>query len=162
MKISPQAEPFEFINQDFPEVQLILIHGFTASPTEVRPLGKYLFDKSNGKYFIRSILLPGHGVDGSDGFKALDTVSYHDWIDACQNKIESFANEYDCPVIIAGLSMGALLTIHCLSTRFSGESKIIAGILLSPALSIQSKIFGLEGILELMYFHPYNARCICR
>lgn len=154
MKISPQAEPFEFISDVNPDVQIILIHGFTASPTEVKPLGKYLFDKSSKKYFVRSILLPGHGVDGPDGFKALDTVSYHDWIEDCQSKIELFAHNYNCPVIIAGLSMGALLTINCLSTKFSEDPKFIAGILLSPALSIKIRVFSL--IKYIKYFKKYQ------
>ena len=60
LKISPLAEPFEFKESKIPKVQIILIHGFTASPTEVKPLGKYLFEKSEKSFIIKSILLPGH------------------------------------------------------------------------------------------------------
>ena len=156
LKIAPLAEPFEFASPNPPQLQIILLHGFTASPTEVKPLGNYLFEKSDKRFLIRSILLPGHGIDGPDGYKALDSISYHDWIEDCQRKIYRFASDFDCPVLLAGLSMGALLTISFLHTSLAKNKKFIGGILLSPALIIKSKIFGLVKYVKYIMKYQYK------
>ena len=158
LKIAPLAEPFEFAGHDAPQLQIILLHGFTASPTEVEPLGKFLFEKSEKKFLIRSILLPGHGIAGRMGFKALDNVSYTDWISDCQSKINKFATDYDCPILIGGLSMGALLTIITLHSSLARDPKFIGGILLSPALIIQSKIFNLVKYIKYIKKYQYKGQ----
>ena len=153
-KISSLAKPFELKSSSNPTLQIVLIHGFTASPTEVKPLGDYLYKKSDESFLIRSILLPGHGIDGEEGYKALDTVAFQDWIDDVNKKITSFSNKYSCPVIIIGLSMGALLTIQFLHYEFVRNDKIKASILLSPALFIKSPFFPL--IKYIKYFKKYQ------
>lgn len=153
--IAPLAKPFEFKGTSNPILQVILIHGFTASPTEVKPLGEYLFKKSNETILIRSLLLPGHGVDGLDGYKALDNVTLVDWKEYVKTTLETFANEYSCPVIVVGLSMGAVLTIQFLHSSFE-DPKYTAGILLSPALSISSTLF--PYVKYLKYLMKYTSK----
>lgn len=41
--IAPLAKPFVFKGLNNPLLQIIMIHGFTASPSAVMPLGEYLF-----------------------------------------------------------------------------------------------------------------------
>lgn len=155
--IAPLAKPFEFKGTSNPIVQVILIHGFTASPTEVKPLGEFLFKKSNESILIRSLLLPGHGVAGPEGFKALDNVTLADWKQFITTKIESFANEYSCPVIVAGLSMGAVLTIYFLHS-ITQDQKYLAGILLSPALSISNRLFPYVKYLKYIKGYTYKGK----
>jgi len=154
--IASLAEPFEFIGTPNPIVQVILIHGFTASPTEVKPLGEYLFKQSDKNIVVRSILLPGHGVDGPEGYRALDNVKYTDWKQFVTTSIETFANEYSCPVIVAGLSMGAVLTLYFLHSTIGQNQKYIAGILLSPALSISNILF--PYVKYLKYLTKYTSK----
>ena len=119
-------------------------------------MADYLFTKSNEKYLIKALLLPGHGIDGSYGYKALDTVSYKDWIDYVQNEIEKCTSNVSCPVIIGGLSMGALLTIQFLESELGKNEKFLGGVLLSPPLIMKSKIFPL--IKYIKYFKKYQSK----
>ena len=155
MKIATLAQPFEFKASEDPVLQIILIHGFTASPSEIKPLGEYLFDKSEKKYMVRSILLPGHGIDGEEGYKALDSVSNIDWKNYCLTKVLEFSEEYVCPIVLIGLSMGALLVIHLL-VNSSVREKCLGGVLLSPALYMQSKFLPI--IKYLKYFIKYQPK----
>ena len=52
---------------------VLLIHGFTGTPSEVRLLGEFLKDKG---YTVRGILLKGHGTTIEDMRKC----GYRDWI----------------------------------------------------------------------------------
>ena len=67
--IIPGAEPFRLKAKGS---KILLIHGFTATPTEVKPIGDYLHKK---KYDIYSVLLPGHGTTPED----LQTKKLGDW-----------------------------------------------------------------------------------
>ncbi len=67
--IIPGAEPFH-LKAKGPKI--LFIHGFTATPTEVRPIGDFLHKK---KYDIYSVLLPGHGTTPED----LQTKKLDDW-----------------------------------------------------------------------------------
>ena len=156
--ISPLAEPFEFTGPSNPVLQVILIHGFTASPTEVKPVGEYLFKKSHEKFVIRSILLPGHGMTGPDGYKYMDKVTFKDWKDHVEKEIISFTSTYDCPVVIIGLSMGAVLTIQFLQSDIGQQEKYLAGILLSPALVLSSSIFPLVKYLKYIKKYHYKGQ----
>jgi carboxylesterase len=138
-KISKLAEPFQFEPKSNPKLALFLIHGYTASPTEIRPLGEYLYEKFNREIQVTSILLPGHGVDGPEGYKTLDTIHYQDWIQYVDDEITKFLNSFSCPIILGGLSMGSLLILQYLERNKS--ERIKGAIFLSPPFYIRSPFF---------------------
>jgi carboxylesterase len=77
------------------------VHGFTATPEEVRPLGDAL---ATAGFPCRAVRLPGHGTVVTD----LATVTYRQWIATVQDAVRTM--ETDVPrVAIAGVSLGALL-----------------------------------------------------
>lgn len=81
-------------------VAVLLLHGFTGSPWEVRPLGESLAARG---FHVHAIRLPGHGL----GPEAMAWVTWRDWERAAEQALEQlqgFAH-----VFVAGLSMGALL-----------------------------------------------------
>ena len=86
MQIDPLAEPFVYSSEK-PIFRVLLIHGFTASPTEVKPIGEYLYNIFDKTITVESILLPGHGVTGEEGYKSMDGIVYKDWITATHKKI---------------------------------------------------------------------------
>lgn len=150
--VHPLAHPFTFETTKEPEWNVLLVHGFTASPTEVEPLGKYLFQKSQREGRsggVHSLLLPGHGVAGEEGYKAMDHVTYRDWIAAYSGKVTELTQDR-IPLILGGLSMGATLTVQYLATHRSElkDQQIIGAILLSPALALQSKLLNLIGLVK--------------
>lgn len=107
---------------------VLLIHGFTAAPTEMRPLAEHI-TRHEPAWAIRCVQLAGHGGSYEDLRRSTDA----DWF-------ESAVSAYDelracCgPVIVAGLSMGAALACR-LAADFSTEN--IAGlVLLAPVFDL--------------------------
>ncbi len=79
---------------------VLLLHGFTGSPWEVRPLGEALAARG---FHVRAIRLPGHGI----GPEGMAWVTWRDWEDAAADALASLQGFKQ--VFVAGLSMGALL-----------------------------------------------------
>ena len=82
---------------------VLLIHGFTASPAEMLPLGEYLHHRGISCLGVR---LAGHGTSLRD---LLDT-SWLDWYAAAAEGLEEL-DKYCDQVFVAGLSMGGLLAV---------------------------------------------------
>jgi carboxylesterase len=93
--------PFELQGGD---IGVLLIHGFTGSPAEMRPLGQYLNDR---ELTVSAPLLPGHGTKVED----LNEISWPDWTTAVEKALVDL-RERCAHVFVAGLSMGALLTLY--------------------------------------------------
>lgn len=105
-------------------VGVLLLHGFTATTTEVRPLARYLHDKG---LTVAAPLLPGHGTSPED----LNRQKWQAWVDAADDAYQGLCMTCDT-IFVGGLSMGGLLTLY-LASRYQE----IAGIMLyAPAYSI--------------------------
>ncbi len=102
----------------------LLVHGFTGTPWDVRPLGEGLAGLG---YYVRAVRLPGHGDAG-----ALAQVTHRDWEQAVEDALLSLGNFRH--VFVAGLSMGALLALM-LAARHPDRVHGLA--LLSPALRLR-------------------------
>jgi len=83
---------------------VLLIHGFTGTPSEVRFLGEFLRDKG---YTVKGILLKGHGTTPED----MKRCGYRDWIRGAVEGYKSLKQECD-EVFSVGLSMGGLLSLY--------------------------------------------------
>jgi carboxylesterase len=94
-----KTAPFELGSGDD---ACLLLHGFTGSPWDVRPLGEQL--AARGLY-VRAIRLPGHGSTPL----AMAQVSHRDWEQAAEEALLSLHNFRH--VFVAGLSVGALLAV---------------------------------------------------
>src|SRR5688500_7219834 len=81
----------------------LLLHGFTGSPWDLRPLGEAL--AARGLY-VKAPRLPGHGTTP----EALLTVTHCHWEEAAQEALWTLRNRRR--VFVAGLSMGALLSLR--------------------------------------------------
>jgi carboxylesterase len=81
---------------------VLLIHGYTGSPYDVRPLGEYLHRQG---CHVVGVRLRGHGTQVSD----LENVVAEDWIADAEQGLAHFGPE--APINIVGLSMGGLLAI---------------------------------------------------
>jgi carboxylesterase len=102
--------------------QILLLHGYTGSPYDLRVVGDFL---AKHQCHVVAPLLQGHGSKS----RLLNNVEYVDWLNQANAVIESF--DKTRPIIIGGLSMGALLAIS-LAARY----QIKALLLFSPALSL--------------------------
>lgn len=104
----------------------LLLHGFTGSPWELRPLGEALATKGFRAVGIR---LPGHGQTP----EAMLQGTVHYWRSAAERALDALGEG----VCVAGLSMGALLALD-LAARFPGRVRRLA--LLAPAFALQDPL----------------------
>ena len=104
---------------------VLLIHGFTGSPWEVRPLGEALAARG---FHVRGIRLPGHGI----GPEGMAWVTYRDWEDAADEALRAMVGFKR--VFVAGLSMGALLGM-LLAARYPTTVKGL--VLMAPVLKLR-------------------------
>jgi carboxylesterase len=102
--ILPGAEPF-FLNGGMRAC--LLIHGFTASPFEMRYLGEKL---NEAGYTVMAPRLPGHGTNVRD----LDDTGWADWYREVVSSFETLAEAYP-KVFVVGMSAGGTLALYLLS-----------------------------------------------
>lgn len=98
--IMPGAEPF-FLPGN--ETGILLIHGFTGTPREMRFMGDYL---NRMGFTCLGIRLAGHATKLED----LEHVKWQDWYGDVLNGIE-LLRSCTSRVFLAGLSMGGVLTL---------------------------------------------------
>ncbi len=90
-------------------VGVVLQHGFTGTPYEVRYLGERL---AAAGFSVAAPLLPGHGTVVSD----LDATSWQDWVDHVERAVDRM--QARCGrVAIVGQSLGGLLALYVASRR---------------------------------------------
>jgi carboxylesterase len=99
--------PFHFPGQR--HVGVLLIHGWSGSPAEMRGMGQYL--AAHGAT-VRGLRLPGHGTRPEDLFR----TRWQDWAAACGQALADLRRDCD-QVAVAGLSMGGLLTLYSAATH---------------------------------------------
>lgn len=96
----PTAEPFLFTNGP---VGCLLVHGFTGTPKEMRPLGEFLAHKG---YTSMGVRLAGHATQPDDMLR----THWQDWLASVEDGIHYLRCCTD-KVFVMGLSMGGVLTL---------------------------------------------------
>jgi esterase/lipase len=115
---------------------ILLIHGLSDSPYLLQPLARHL---QKAGFFVRAILLPGHGTVPGD----LLSIRYQEWIRAVQYGVRSMKGE------VTELFLGGFSTGAALSVLESMKDKEIKGlILISPALAVKDRRIALAGMLS--------------
>jgi carboxylesterase len=125
--IQRNAEPFDFPGN---QIGCLLIHGFTGSPGEMRPLGEHLQEKG---YTVKGVLLPGHGSRVED----LAQTSWNNWY---SEVVKSYRDlQIRCKqIFVIGLSMGGALALH-----LAANEKVKGGIvsICSPIFLVNKKAY---------------------
>ena len=86
------------------EVGCLLVHGFSGSPPEMRPMGEYLAGKG---LTVAGVRLAGHGASPED----MARTGWRDWVGSAEEGLRELQRRCD-RVFVAGLSMGGLITLH--------------------------------------------------
>lgn len=123
MAIQKGAEPFLYVGGD---KGVLLVHGFTGSPAEMRLLGENLHQRG---YTVLGPRLPGHGTKVED----MMDIPRQQWYEAVEDgyqMLRGICRE----VYVVGLSMGGLLTL-----KLAAEHKPEKIVCLSTPLFIAHK-----------------------
>ena len=83
---------------------ILLFHGLTGSPFEMRKYGNFLF--KNG-FDVYCYSFPGHG----ERLNEIETVTYQDWCDFAQEKYSLLRGKYE-DFFVSGLCLGAVIALY--------------------------------------------------
>ncbi len=104
-QIIPTTEPFFFPGG---RTGILLTHGFTGAPKEMRWMGDYLNEQG---YTCLGIRLAGHATDPEDMIRS----NWTDWTASVEDGFHLLSGSVD-RIFLAGLSMGGVLSL-LMSTR---------------------------------------------
>jgi carboxylesterase len=139
--IHPELDGASFAYQGG-KTGFLLLHGFTATTTEVRPLGEALHSEG---HTVSAPLLPGHGTHPDD----LNKVNWQDWLQTAESEYQKLREQCE-DVWVGGESTGGLL-----SFMLASKHPNIKGLLLyAPALAVRN----MQAAYLLQYFMKYLAK----
>jgi carboxylesterase len=123
----------------------LLIHGFTGSAAETRPMGQYLAARGLS---VRCPLLPGHGTQAQD----LTHISWRAWASEVESALLNLQEQCSA-VFVGGLSLGSLLTLW-----LGAQHPEIAGLIpMAPAVRVRSRLLPLTlGVRYVLRYSPIN------
>jgi len=119
-------------------VGVLLIHGFTGSPPEMRLLGDYLHQRA---YTVSGPRLPGHGTSVDD----MNRRKWTEWTDCVEEALADLQARCET-VFVGGLSMGSVLTLY-LAAHHLELPGVIA---YSPAVVVASRLIYLTPVLKYL------------
>lgn len=128
-------------------VGVLLIHGFTGAPTEMRRLGDYLHRRG---MTVAAPLLPGHGA----AVEEMNRRRWQEWTDCVEQALAGLRSRCT-KLFVGGLSMGALLALHLAS-----QNPDLRGVMLySPALKVADRRLALAPAAKyLVHSLPKGAK----
>ena len=124
-------------------VGCVLIHGFTGSPPEMRPMGEFLAQKG---LTVSGPRLAGHGTTHED----LARTTWQDWYAAVEVALREL-QQHCTQIFVAGFSLGALLALH-----LAMHDEVAGLILLAPALQLRDR--RMQFVPLLRYFIKETAK----
>jgi len=105
-------------------VGCLLIHGFTGSAVEMRPMGDYLAARG---LTVSAPLLPGHGTTPED----MACTTWQDWYGHVEGAFGGLQARCE-RVFVVGFSLGALLGLHLATQR-----EMAGLVAVSPAILVR-------------------------
>lgn len=124
-----------------PKKGILLIHGMLDSCAIMSSLYDYYSQKD---YFVKNLLLPGHGTVSSD----LCHIKWEEWIHCCQMAVNAFKEEVE-ELYVLGLSTGACLATH-LALQDAPIDKLV---LFAPAFGLKTNATWLISICQYINTH---------
>ncbi len=83
---------------------VLLLHGWTSTPYEMRALGEYL---NKAGYSVYAPLLTGHGTQPED----LEGVEWKQWLTDAEDSYSGLMEDHD-EIYVGGMSAGGSLALH--------------------------------------------------
>ena len=145
-EIHPQAESFLLTGPT--DTACLFIHGFTASPSEVYPVARLIYEKTG--YSASGPLLPGHGCTPRE----MNQTCWQDWFNRVEQEIDYLHRKHK-RVFVVGLSMGGLLSLHAASLK-KGLTGVI--VINTPIFTKSPRLMALAPVLR--FLRPYHPKRI--
>ena len=137
-------QPFYFQGTNGKAV--LLVHGWTSTPYEVRRLGKYLSEEG---YTVYAPLLKGHGTVPED----LENISWTDWIEDLEKAFDFLLKEKR-KIYVGGTSIGANLALILAAKK----NNIFGLILMAMPYRIKFESLSVAFAKFLKIFKSYNKK----
>ncbi|HEY2743582.1 MAG TPA: alpha/beta fold hydrolase [Polyangia bacterium] len=119
--VHSDSEAFSFCDGDR---GVLVVHGFTGSPFEMRLLGE---DLARRGFAVDGVKLAGH----ASTTRALAATTWHDWYRSAEEAVTRLRVRVGGKrVAVVGLSMGGLLTLEL--ARHHGDALACIGVLAAP------------------------------
>ena len=96
---------------------VLLFHGMTGSPFEMKKLGRALY---NADFDVYCSCLPGHGTSPVN----IKEVKWTDWYEDSMTRYIELKNSYD-EVYTGGLCLGAVIAL-CIAAKYSEVNGVLA------------------------------------
>ncbi|TYO97517.1 carboxylesterase [Geothermobacter ehrlichii] len=138
----PENLPFFLAGEKRKKAAVLLVHGFTASPYEMRLPAEYLARRGHPCLAVR---LPGHGTSPED----LARQSWRNWLQVVEEGLQLLSAEFGPPAAV-GSSTGSLLLLRAAA----GGSPITRLALCSPFLRVRHRLARLAWLLR--HLRPYQ------
>lgn len=104
------------------DIGVLLIHGFSGSPAEMRYLGDMLNQRG---YSVLGVRLAGHGTNTAE----MAETGYKDWIESAEGAFDRLSGKCS-KVFVVGFSMGSLLAL-----KIAEDGKKVSGVVaISPPM----------------------------
>ncbi len=116
-------------------VGILLVHGFTGAPPEMRLLGEAMAERG---WRVSAPRLPGHGTHPDD----LNNRTWSEWVEEADRAHGELTRDCET-VFVGGLSMGALVALE-LAVRHPEIAGLMA---YSPALWVSTRLIHLTPLL---------------
>lgn len=139
--IKRSPEPFYYPGG---KTGILLIHGFSGSASELRPMGEYFRQKG---YTVCAPLLKGHGTTPED----LRQSQWHDWWMSAIDGYDRLARAGVEKIYVAGLSMGGMLSL-----KLAIERPLAGVVTMCAPIWVRDRRAGLARFVH--YFYPYLPR----
>ncbi|MFC7439911.1 alpha/beta hydrolase [Laceyella putida] len=123
---------------------ILLLHGFTGTPSELRPMGQYFKDQG---YTVFAPLLAGHGTSPEE----MEQTTWRDWWQSVLDAYDKLRAEKLERLYVAGLSMGG-----CLSLALAAQRPVDGVIPMCAPIYIRDRRALLANVLSL--FIRYKKR----
>jgi len=125
---------------------VLLVHGWTSTPYEVRRLGKYLNESG---YTVYGPMLKGHGTEPKD----LEGVKWSDWLTDVEAAHQELKKECE-EIFIGGTSIGANLAVH-----FAAKGNDVAGlVLMAMPYKIKYETVAVAAAKTMKLFRKYHRK----
>ena len=108
------------------EIGILLVHGFTGSPSSMRPWAEFMHQQG---YTVRVPLLPGHGTKPED----LNQVKWQEWPAKVTYELRELQKTCDT-IFLVGLSMGGATVLNVAE---SNNDALAGLILVNPMIYVK-------------------------